>query len=66
MSDSRVRSLVLAALAVDRSRADHLSRIRTALLQGDNQRAITMMRVYTGIDEEEDGQESNRAHSSID
>ncbi len=53
---------VRAALEVAQERAGQLREIRAALLAGDAQRAIGLMKVYVGI---EDADESDLADSSL-
>ena len=47
-------------LEIARERAAQLDEIRRALLDGDDQRALSLMRLYTGIDEEPDHEEGQR------
>ena len=66
MGDAQTRALVRAAMDVGQSRADQLNQIRAALVKGDDKSALALMRLYTGLDEEQDGEQSNRTGSSLD
>ena|ERR1017187_5374556 len=46
--------LFVGALEIARRRAQTLGRIRTALESGDNATAVTLMRVYCGLDDEQE------------
>ena len=66
MGDAQTQALVSAALGVARSRCEQLNQIRAALVKGDDKKAVTLMRVYTGIDGEQDEEKGNRSSSSLD
>ena len=65
MSTSDYRALAEAALAVGRRRAERLDEIRAALIEGENERALSLMRVYVGIEEGRRGDKSNRSDSGL-
>jgi hypothetical protein len=66
VTDAEARALVRATRGVAKERVDQLNQIRAALVQDDDKSALALMRVYVGIDEEQDGEESNRTSSSLD
>jgi hypothetical protein len=49
------RALAEAALSVARQRAEQLREIRLALASGDESAALKMMRIYVGLEDEEQG-----------
>ena len=66
MADPAYRALAEAALAVAKRRADLLEKIRSALLENEDRRALRLMRVYVGIDEgKNDEEEDDRIDSSL-
>ena len=54
-----------ALLRAARRREKKLDEIRHALLEGETARAVRLMRIYTGIDGEANGQESDRPRPSL-
>ena len=66
MTDPSYRALAQAALDVGLQRARMLDEIRKALIQGDNDSALALMRVYTGIEEDKNAdKESDRTGSGL-
>lgn len=61
---STSRQLARAALEVAAGRVRLLSRLRKALVDGNNEAALATARVLTGLDEE-DNAESDRADQSF-
>jgi hypothetical protein len=52
--DPDITQAIDSALEIARRRAQTLGRIRTALESGDNATAVTLMRVYCGLDDEQE------------
>ncbi len=65
MSRAHHKALAEAALVVGRRRAERLDEIRAALLQGEEARALALMRIHVGIDEEPNDEEGDRARQGI-
>jgi hypothetical protein len=51
---------IASALEIARSRAQTLSRIRAALESGDNATAVSLMRVYCGLNDEQSNSTPSR------
>ena len=65
MGDPRYRALAEAALDVGRRRAIQLDEIRLVLIRGDHERALALMRVYTGINEDENEKEGDSSDPGL-
>ena len=53
--DPDMAQVIGSALEIARRRVQTLSRIRAALESGDNLKAVSLMRIYCGLDDDEKG-----------
>lgn len=60
MTDPEALALAEAALAVEAERSDTLRRARAALLRGDKQTALQLLRQLCGLEEEDAADEGHR------
>ncbi len=60
MARSEYTALADVAAAIGRRRAEEVREMRAALVRGDPSEALRLLRVYTGLEEGDVGDESDR------